>query len=171
MSKIIRIPADVYMRLEKHAHGFDSPANVIERLLNSYEGISTEEVAPDTGTSAKRKRDKTKYLFEGSLYSKNRLVLAVIQKYVSDHSDLNFKELQSVFPKSIQGSTGVFNEEGFVKEKYSGKQNQRHFVKPDEVIALTNCNVVVCTEWGIGNLNDFLNKLNELGYEVQPTEG
>jgi len=171
MSKIIRIPADIYFRLEQHVKGFDTPANVIERLLNSYEGVSPQDVASATSTSVKRERDKTKYLFEGSLYSKNRLVLAVIKKYVSDHPDSNFNELQSVFPKPIQGSAGVINEAGFVKEKYSDKQNKRHFVKPDEEIQLTDCKAVVCTEWGIGNINDFLNKAEEIGYEITATEG
>jgi len=171
VSKTIRIPADVYKRLEEHARGFDTPANVIERLLNSYEGIPAQEVSCASGKTGKRERDKTKYLFGASLYSKNRLVLAVIQRYVSEHPEINFSELQSAFPKSLQGSTGVFNEVEYVKEKYSGKQNKRHFVKPNEVIQLTDCQVVVCTEWGIGNINDFLHKVEELGYEVQPIEG
>ena len=36
----IRIQSDVYSRLEKHAEGFNcTPTNVIEKLLNEYEGI------------------------------------------------------------------------------------------------------------------------------------
>ena len=37
MSQTIRIPANLYHRLSLHAKGFDTPANVIERLLNFYE--------------------------------------------------------------------------------------------------------------------------------------
>lgn len=37
MSPVIRIPDSLYTRLEKHAVGFDSPANVIENILNFYE--------------------------------------------------------------------------------------------------------------------------------------
>ena len=37
MSQVIRIPESIYKRLESHAKGFDTPANVIERLLNFYE--------------------------------------------------------------------------------------------------------------------------------------
>lgn len=39
MSQVIRISDDLYRRLEEHATGFDTPSNVIERILNSYEGI------------------------------------------------------------------------------------------------------------------------------------
>jgi len=38
MSQVIRIPESIYTRLSRHAKGFDTPANVIERLLNHYEG-------------------------------------------------------------------------------------------------------------------------------------
>lgn len=39
MSHVIRISKDLYQRLEVHASGFDTPSNVIERLLNEYEGV------------------------------------------------------------------------------------------------------------------------------------
>ena len=42
MSQVIRIPSDLYQRLEKHAVGFASPASVIEKLLNFYEGNNSE---------------------------------------------------------------------------------------------------------------------------------
>ena len=37
MSQVIRIPANLYHRLSLHAKGFETPANVIEKMLNSYE--------------------------------------------------------------------------------------------------------------------------------------
>lgn len=37
MSQVIRLSADLYRRLEQHAKGFDTPMNVIERLLDYYE--------------------------------------------------------------------------------------------------------------------------------------
>jgi len=40
MSQVIRISDDLYRRLEEQALGFDTPSNVIERILNAYEGIS-----------------------------------------------------------------------------------------------------------------------------------
>jgi len=39
MSQVVRIPKNIYTRLAKHAMGFDTPVNVIERLLNHYEKI------------------------------------------------------------------------------------------------------------------------------------
>jgi hypothetical protein len=40
---VIRISDSLHKRLEKHAIGFDTPANVIERLLDKVEGVETEE--------------------------------------------------------------------------------------------------------------------------------
>ena len=44
MSPVIRIPDPIYKKLEAHAVGFDSPSNVIERLLNFYEDHSDEPI-------------------------------------------------------------------------------------------------------------------------------
>ena len=37
MSQVIRITDELYERLKSHAEGFDTPANVVEKILNSYE--------------------------------------------------------------------------------------------------------------------------------------
>ena len=37
MSQVIRIPKNLYKRLESHAIGFDTPAGVLEKVLNFYE--------------------------------------------------------------------------------------------------------------------------------------
>jgi hypothetical protein len=142
------------------------PANVIERILDAYEGVSPQVTEADSALAA-RERDKTKYLFNGSMYGKGRLVLAVVRKYVTDNPDTSFDQLQSIFPKSIQGSFGVFNLYDHVQGKYSGKQHKRHFVKPEEIIQLTDAQVVVCTEWGVVNIGNFLDIVNELGYDVK----
>ncbi|MGB5708435.1 MAG: hypothetical protein WBM41_16585 [Arenicellales bacterium] len=50
MSPSISISANLYTRLEGQARGFDTPANVIERLLEHYEGCDTElETSLDEG--------------------------------------------------------------------------------------------------------------------------
>jgi len=165
MSKTIRIPAGLYSRLEQHAKGFDTPASTIERILNAYEGVSPQE-AEAVSASVTREKDKTKYLFNGSKYGKGRLVLAVVKQYVADNPDTSFDQLQSTFPKSIQGPIGVFNLYNHVQAKYSDKQHKRHFVKPEEIIQLTDAKIVVCTEWGIVNIGKFLEIVNKLDYDV-----
>jgi hypothetical protein len=48
MSQVIKIPSELYRRLESHTVGFDTPANVIERILDAYEGVSpTDRIVKD----------------------------------------------------------------------------------------------------------------------------
>lgn len=46
MSQVIRISNELYKRLEAHAFGFDTPSNVIETILNAYEGVPEESISP-----------------------------------------------------------------------------------------------------------------------------
>jgi hypothetical protein len=39
MAPVIRVSGTLFSRLECHAEGFDTPAAVIERILNVYEGV------------------------------------------------------------------------------------------------------------------------------------
>ena len=43
MSQVIRISDDLYERLKTHASGFDTPSNVIETILNAYEGVTPHQ--------------------------------------------------------------------------------------------------------------------------------
>ncbi|QAB15118.1 hypothetical protein [Hydrogenovibrio thermophilus] len=44
MSQVIRISDKLYDRLKSHAEGFDTPANVIEKILNTYEAKGFEPI-------------------------------------------------------------------------------------------------------------------------------
>jgi len=41
MTPVIRLPDSVYNRLTRHSRGSEKPAEVIERLLDDYEGLDT----------------------------------------------------------------------------------------------------------------------------------
>lgn len=45
MSQVIRISDELYKRLEARASGFDTPSNVIETILNSYEASPPNTLA------------------------------------------------------------------------------------------------------------------------------
>jgi hypothetical protein len=70
------------------------------------ENGDTEKYTPEQGSH----RDTTKYLFGGKAYGKNRLVLAVIKKWVNDNPALPTAELMRTFDRSLQGSLGVIRE-------------------------------------------------------------
>jgi len=159
VSKIIRLPLNIYSRLEQHAQGFDAPANVIEKLLNHYEGKAPiEEVL----LPAPRGKDTTKYYFQNVKYGKGRLVLAVIKDYVLDHPAITLAGLRAIFSKNLQGSIGVFNE-----LEQARKQPARHYVQPEEIINIGDVEVAVCNQWGIRNIDNFISKAEELGYFIK----
>ena len=53
--------------------------------------------------------DKSTYIFNGNTYRKGRLVLAVVEQYVSDNHGLAKEELEERFPSTLQGSIGVIS--------------------------------------------------------------
>lgn len=164
MSPVVRIPEELYSRLEQHAKGFDTPANVIETLLNHFEGIEQNISNTPLPLDTKRKRDTTKYFFNNHQYGKGKLVLAVVKEYIASNPQMTFDILVQVFPKSLQGSIGVFDELNAVKKKYKDKSHKRHFMK--DIVNLNDCNIVICTEWGVDNINNFIMQAESKGYII-----
>lgn len=107
-------------------------------------------------------RDKTHYMFDNKILPKNRLVLAVIKKYVSEHNP-TFEQLQSVFDKSLQGSRNVV--ETMENAQKISDCSKRYFVN-DAITLKDGSLVVVCTQWGIFNIVKFEKLAESLGYHI-----
>ncbi len=111
-----------------------------------------------------KRRDTTKYLYNGVVYSKNRLVLAIVKDY-AEKNQVSFKELSEVFHSSLQGSIGVF-------ERVEIAQNRqdyqiRFFTDENEIITLTDGQAYVCNQWDINKIARFLTQARKLGYFIQ----
>lgn len=111
-------------------------------------------------------KDTTKYTFNGSNYGKGRLVLAIIKKFVEDNPSLTYSDLENVFHKSLQGSSGVLTTQHYAEEIFSNTSRRRHFLKPEELIKLTDITIAVSSQWGAGNIDNLISKAQELGYEI-----
>jgi hypothetical protein len=109
-------------------------------------------------------RDKSKYMFEGKVYAKNRLVLAVIKNYVKNN-DITYMELSEIFDKSLQGSLGVV--ELYDNAIQVVDATKRYFLKDEDIIHLSDAKVVVCTQWGIFNIVKFIKRAQALGYNIE----
>ena len=110
-------------------------------------------------------RDKTRYMFNGNVYLKNKLVLAVLKDYVSKNQTITCNELKTVFDKSLQGSIGVVEYENIAKQR---KDYQvRFFEKEDEILRLIDGNMFVCSQWGVLNISNFIKRAEQLGYEIE----
>ena len=129
----------------------------LEKIIaqqSSLKATGTEGAEPKT-------RDKTKYIIDGRTCLKNRLVLEVVKKYVSEHSRITFDELRDVFYDKLQGSFGVVRK----MEDIPDKQKIRYFMK--EIIELDDgIKVVVSNQWGKYNVKLFIALAKSLGYEI-----
>ena len=131
----------------------------IEQLEKLIAGKKLEIKEPNQSN-----RDKTKYMFDGKVFAKNRLVLAVITQFVQTNNP-SLEELSSTFDKSLQGSLNVIellDEASKIKDSA-----KRYFMEKNEQLSLSDGNtVVVCTQWGIFNIPRFIKQANLLGFEI-----
>ena len=112
-----------------------------------------------------QQRDKTRYMFNGNIYLKNRLVLAIIKEFVSQNPNITCGELKAAFNKSLQGSIGVVEIENIAKRRSDYKV--RFFAKADEIIKLSDGNMLVCSQWGITNIPSFIKRAEQLGFQIE----
>ncbi|WP_423907357.1 hypothetical protein [Candidatus Spongiihabitans sp.] len=169
----IFISTRTYARLEKHVKGFESPDNVVERLLDHYEGVdATRRSGRDfeSGPQSRptRRYDYTKYIFNDTRYGKSRLVLAVVKKYVEENPGISFSKLLEIFPCRLQGSLGVFVKLPCAQEIYERTSHKRHFIEHDETIKLPDSVIAVCSQWGRSNIIGFLKLAEEIGHTITP---
>lgn len=143
------------VKLEKEVEELRNNRNTNEKVL------SEKPIVDDKP----QQRDKTRYMFNGNVYLKNRLVLAVVKDYVSNNSEITCKELKEVFDKSLQGSIGVVEYENIAKQRCD--YQVRFFAKEDEIIKLKDGNMLACSQWGILNIPNFIKRAEQLGYTIE----
>lgn len=141
-----------------------------ENKFNSLDNIESMAETDTSGSS----RDNTKYIFFGQEYKKNRLALAIVRKYVNENPNVNFSELERVFPKHIfkghhQGSNGVFADINTIRNSGNRDMLKRFFIKPDELINLADAIVAVSNQWGLANINLLIQIASKLDYQIKPT--
>ena len=144
----------------------------LESLLSLFVSnrfVPKNEIKEKTSESKNQKlsnRDKTKYLYEGKILSKNRLVLAIIKDYTTNHLQITLKDLQSIFDKSLQSSLMVVDNLENIK-KITDYQ-KRYFSNEQDLITLKDGTIVaVCNQWGIFNIKKFIMVANNLGYKIE----
>ena len=137
----------------------------IEERENNNFYIPKMSLAKPDDIPKTTKRDTTRYMFEGQIYLKNRLVLAVVKKYVNNNPEITRSKLKEIFSKSLQGSMGVVeNSEIALLRKDC---DVRFFTKPNEIIHLCDGDMYVCSQWGILNIPNFLAVAKNLGYNIE----
>ncbi len=164
MPPVIRVSDDLYNRLAKHAEGFDSPSNVVEKLLDIVEGV--ERPASSQRQSALAGRDMTRYSFNGQSYGKGRLVLAVISEFVRQRRGISSSDLGRAFPKSLRSPHGPFVPMSKAMQSFEGEGRKRYFIDAGEPLELGDGTFAVSNQWGIKRMGAFLENAERLGIEI-----
>lgn len=139
----------------------EKEVELLKSKKDSTETISTEKLIEEKPIQ----RDKTRYMSNGNIFLKNKLVLAILKDYVSKNQAITCKELKAVFDKSLQGSIGVVEYEIIARQR---KDYQvRFFEKEDEILRLVDGNMLVCSQWGILNISNFIKRAEQLGYKIE----
>jgi Endonuclease NucS len=114
-----------------------------------------------------RQKDLTKYNFNGEVYGKSRLVLAVVKAYLQDKPKTTFEGLKAAFPDSNQGSWGVIALQERGQEVFNRSGYYRYFIDDSDVLRTADQKaIVVCNEWGVGNIGKFIERARELGFQI-----
>lgn len=140
----------------------------IEKLKNasiSYDKTINYNIIPEKYKQSIGIKDSTKYIFNGVRYGKNRLVLNVVKEYVRRNPNVTVLELEKIFDYSLQGNKN----HGVLKQKKEAIQisdyKKRFFA--DEEIKVIDGIVLVCTQWGIANINNFISRAEQLNFNIK----
>lgn len=108
-------------------------------------------------------RDFSKFEFKGNIYNKARLVNQIIRSYIELNPNVTYAELEKAFPRKLQGSSGIFDTDEKAQEIYDRTGHKRHYLKPDELIKLSDSIIATSNQWGIDNIKSFVNYVNGMG--------
>ncbi len=114
-------------------------------------------------------RDYTRYLFMEEVHNKRRLVLAIIQHWITENQPQCIDDLVNAFPQEISGGRlFVPFEEAKAIASASRKNIPRHFMNEGETITFPDgTEFAISNQWGAGNLSKFILQAEKLGLEIE----
>ncbi len=143
-------------------------AIVLNRFdLGEDEVVSTDIYYPQAPSS----KDKTKYVLTNLQnkvifpLGKGKLVYEIIKEYVSSHPLKTIEELQKEFPIELANRGPEAKLQIVIKNdlEEENKLRIRYFKKP---LLCADGEILICNQWGIGNIQGMIDKAKELGMKV-----
>jgi len=165
LSKLDDFLDHIYAKNESIKNKYDCLADVIKMTAVTGRDVDSSGVN-ETKTS---NRDNRKCLFNGVTFKKNRVALEVIKKYVQDHKGISKDELIEAFTDS-QLDLKVIVPLSEAKKIYTSSGHKRHFIKDDEYIELSDCEVAVSTQWTAKRITAFIEIAKRHGYLIEFTK-
>lgn len=155
----------IILELMDRVSRLESEIDLLKQNLSQTENVSEFHNLQLVSGTPLATKDTTKYIMDGKRYGKNRLVLAVVHKYVSLHPNLSATQLMTIFDRSLQGSLGVVRTLEDVKNNYADYE-RRFFCQPTEIVCTTTEKCVVCTQWGKFNIGNFIARARQLDITI-----
>lgn len=135
-------------------------------LSDEIFNATVEEIS----SAVKGKKDYSKYKFEGNEYGKGRLVHAVVSHYVSNNPSISLNEMLKIFTPGKDGVAGhkwgVFQTKDFGLKVLEDTGHKRFYLNEDDILRLSDEEIVVCNQWGSSNIPKFLNLCKELNIKI-----
>lgn len=164
------ISPDLQQKLQQ---GYSSPSGIpiAGMILRRFRSDSNEiYVISDTFFKYNyTSRDFSQFKFNGETFNKPRLVNKVVSTYVELNPTISFAGLEKVFPKRLQGTIGVFDTKERAQEIYDRTGHKRHYLKPDELIMLSDSIIATSNQWGIDNVTQFIDHVNAMSNNLHIT--
>ena len=128
----------VYELLAKFASKCRSDLEIGEEV---GEQIIKTTVATITSTG-KKKRDYTKFSFDGKEYPKNQYIFRIVKNFAEENPGMSLEQFSAKVPRSTEFRKDLWKtyEEAKDVEK---RDRSRHYSKPDEVIKLKDETICV----------------------------
>ena len=114
------------------------------------------------------KRDFTRHQFNGEIYNKRRLVLAVIKRWIDQENPQNIDDLERAFPQNTDPELGhVYARLNEVPEARQG----RYFTKEEEQINFPDGSCyVIYNQWGGPRHKHFIEISRKLGFTIEEAD-
>lgn len=109
-------------------------------------------------------KDYSSYLFNGETYNKRKLVLEVIKYHVEDKKISCLNNLIIDFPEELRKGRKLYKS---YEDVIHTNDNKRYFTELHQVLKFGDENYVISNQWGAGNIQDFLNQAQKLGYKIE----
>jgi hypothetical protein len=151
---------------ELHEHVFEKAFDDASARIEDKKKKKTPVIIKDP--TAPRVRNRQSYNFNGDIYGKGPLVLAVIRCHVNANPDIDYTKLKAAFPDELLKSYGIFRRLDDAQE--ASKKRKRYFLKDEQLVSISDCQVAVCNQFTSGNIGAFIDKAKELGYEINEDE-
>ena len=131
----------IYQLLTKFAGTCRKDLGISEDAVDEKIIAQTVQTLSSTG---KKKRDMTKFEFDGKSYPKNQYIFTVIKNYADSHPGLSLEDFQKVIPHTTGFRKDVWVPIKKAKE-IEERDRRRHYMNPDQVIELSDETICVTT--------------------------